>query len=314
MKTYLSLNNWKKLLQTFYKAFLSFNEDRCLKMSASLAYYSIFSIGPLLIIVIWLISFFYGKYYDDFSAKQNVFDRITATFGSQFTNQLQVILDNMLITSNSYIGIIIGLGTLIFASTKIFIDIQDSINIIWRIKPKPKKGWVKFILNRLISFSMVLGLGFLLIISLILNSVILVLINFFHEIIPGISNQMLNKLNIALTFVIITTTFTFIFKFLPDAKIKNKTVIFGAILTSLLFMLGRFGLSIYLQNNATASAFGAAGSIIILMLWVYYSAAILYYGAEFIKEYSNTFDNGIVPSNLAVLIKNTEIEIDGTEQ
>lgn len=314
MKTYLSLNNWKKLLQTFYKAFLSFNEDRCLKMSASLAYYSIFSIGPLLIIVIWLISFFYGKYYDDFSAKQNVFDRITATFGSQFTNQLQVILDNMLITSNSYIGIIIGLGTLIFASTKIFIDIQDSINIIWRIKPKPKKGWVKFILNRLISFSMVLGLGFLLIISLILNSVILVLINFFHEIIPGISNQMLNKLNIVLTFVIITTTFTFIFKFLPDAKIKNKTVIFGAILTSLLFMLGRFGLSIYLQNNATASAFGAAGSIIILMLWVYYSAAILYYGAEFIKEYSNTFDNGIVPSNLAVLIKNTEIEIDGTEQ
>lgn len=310
MKTYLSLDYWKKLLLTFYRAFLSFNEDKCLKLSASLAYYSIFSIGPLLIIIIWLLSFFYGKYYDDFSAKQNVLDRITETFGAQSTDQLQTILDNMLITANSNIGILIGLGTLIFASTKVFIDIQDSINIIWRIKPKPKKGWIKYILNRLISFSMVLGLGFLLIASLLINSIILVLVNFFNEIIPGISNQMLNNLNIALTFIIITTTFGFIFKFLPDAKVRTKTVIYGAVLTSLLFMLGRFGLSIYLQNNATASAFGAAGSIIILMLWVYYSAAILYYGAEFIKEYSNTFEDGIHPNNIAVLVKNTEIEIE----
>src|SRR5690625_213890 len=314
MKTYLSLDYWKKLLLTFYRAFLSFSEDKCLKLSASLAYYSIFSIGPLLIIIIWLLSFFYGKYYDDFSAKQNVLDRITETFGAQSTDQLQTILDNMLITANSNIGILIGLGTLIFASTKVFIDIQDSINIIWRIKPKPKKGWIKYILNRLISFSMVLGLGFLLIASLLINSIILVLVNFFNEIIPGISNQMLNNLKIALTFIIITSTFGFIFKFLPDAKVRIKTVIYGAVLTSLLFMLGRFGLSIYLQNNATASAFGAAGSIIILMLWVYYSAAILYYGAEFIKEYSNTFEDGIHPNNIAVLVKNTEIEIDGTEQ
>src|SRR5690625_1110460 len=153
MKTYLSLDYWKKLLLTFYRAFLSFSEDKCLKLSASLAYYSIFSIGPLLIIIIWLLSFFYGKYYDDFSAKQNVLDRLTETFGAQSTDQLQTILDNMLITANSNIGILIGLGTLIFASTKVFIDIQDSINIICRIKSKPKICWVKYILNRLISFS-----------------------------------------------------------------------------------------------------------------------------------------------------------------
>src|SRR5690554_667071 len=244
MKTYLSLDDWKKLLLTFYRAFLSFSEDKCLKLSASLAYYSIFSIGPLLIIIIWLLSFFYGKYYDDFSAKQNVLDRITETFGAQSTDQLQTILDNMLITANSNIGILIGLGTLIFASTKVFIDIQDSINIIWRIKPKPKKGWLKFILNRLISFSMVLGLGFLLIASLLINSIILILTNYINEIVPGITINMLDWINTILTFCVITVLFGFIFKVLPDAKVRNRDIIGGAIFTAILFMIGRYGISL----------------------------------------------------------------------
>lgn len=305
-----TLGYWKKIAKIAYKAGLSFGEDKCMKMSASLAYYTIFSIGPLLMILIWLLGFFYGEFFENSTAQQRVLMRLTENFGPQVASQIQLMMENMAVSASSNLGIIIGLGTLVFTSTTVFVEIQDSINTIWGVKPKPKKGWLKYILNRLISFSMILGLGFLLVTSLLLNSIIMITVNYINDIIPGISINMLANINLAVTFVIITVIFSFIFKVLPDAKVKNKDIVIGAISTSLLFMLGRYGISIYLQNNATASAFGAAGSIIILMLWVYYSAAILYYGAEFTKEYAKTFDDGIQPSPFAVLIKKTEIDLD----
>lgn len=309
MKYFFQLSYWKKIPKIAWAAVGQFSEDKCMKMSASLAYYTIFSIGPLLLILMWLIGFFYGEYLDNHDAKQKVLIELTELFGKQVALQIQSLIENMAISSNSKTGIIVGVATLIFTSTTVFVEIQDSINTIWGVKPKPKKSWLKFILNRLTSFSMILGLGFLLITSLLLNSIILILIQYVNEIIPGISNQMLNNINTLLTFIIIATIFSFIFKVLPDAKVKNKHIIVGAVLTTLLFMLGRYGISIYLQNNATASAFGTAGSLIILLLWIYYSAAILYYGAEFTKAYVQTFEEGIQPSQYAVLVKKTEIEL-----
>lgn len=307
IKEYFKFSNWKKLPGITWRAAMNFTDDHCFKMSAALAYYTIFSIGPLLMIVIWTLGFFYGEHLEDSSAKAEVMQEMSKMFGSQVSGQIQSALENLSLASDSKVGIIIGLGTLIFTSTTVFVEIQDSINIIWGIKPKPKKNWLKFILNRLTSLSMILGLGFLLIASLLINSIILVLMNYFNQIIPGISNQMLDNINSGLTFVIITLIFGFIFKFLPDAKVRKRDIIGGAMFTSILFMIGRYGISIYLQQNATASAFGAAGAIILLLLWVYYSAAILYYGAEFTKEHSKVFGGGIVPTSYAVKINLSEI-------
>src|SRR5690606_9087041 len=224
---------------------------------------------------------------------------------------MQNSLEKMMVQSDSNLGIIIGVATLVFTSTTIFVDIQDSINAIWGVKPKPKKSWLKLILDRLISLSMVLGLGFLLITSLLVNSFIMLFTNYIYEIIPGITVNMLNWINTGITFLVIATLFGFIFKVLPDAKVRNKDIIGGAIFTSLLFMLGRYGISFYLQHNAMASVFGAVVSVILLLLWIYYSAAILYFGAEFTKEHSKVFGNGIKPSTYAVLIAKTEIAVKG---
>lgn len=297
----------KKLGSVFYNAALNFIDDHCFKMSASLAYYSIFSVGPLLLIVSWLIGFLYGDN-ENSASGQKVMLEIENIFGNEISSLIQNLLENLSLSSKSNTGIIIGLITLIFTSTTIFVEIQGSINMIWGIKPKPKKNWLKFIFNRLTSFSMVLGLGFLLIASLLINSVIVVMMNYFNQIIPGISNQLLAWVNLGLTFVIIGFIFGFIFKFLPDAKVRTRDIAGGALFTTLLFMLGRYLISIYIQYNTTASAFGAAGTVIVLLLWVYFSAAILYYGAELTKEHSKIFGSGIRPMAYSVLTTTTEIE------
>lgn len=313
--TQMTLSNfsvayWKKLFSVTRQAFFQFFEDKCFKLSAALAYYTIFSIGPLLLILIWILGFLYGEHLENTTAKQEVLNELTKIFDRQFAIQIQAALENLAVSTNSKIGIIVGVSTLIFTSTTLFVEIQDSINMIWGVKPKPKKSWLKFLTDRATSFSMILGLGFLLIASLVINSVILILTNYFNEIITGVPNQLLKNLNNLLTFFIIVSIFGFIFKVLPDAKVQNRDIVGGALFTGLLFMLGRYGISIYLQYNATANAFGAAGSIIILLLWIYYSAAILYFGAEFTKEHAKMFNRGIHPADFAVLIEKNEIEID----
>jgi len=310
-----TLEYWKNIAKLIYRAAISFSDDKCMKLSASLAYYTTFSIGPLLLIVIWCIGFFYGEQIriEGSTAKAEVLEELTGIFGSEVALQIQTYIEKISLQEQSGIGIIIGVVTLIFTSTTIFVEIQDSINQIWGVKPKPKKGWVKYILDRLLSFSMVLGLGFLLIASLLINSVIQLLMNYINHILPGITINMLNWINIGITFLVISTLFGLIFKMLPDAKVSGKHIIGGAIFTALLFMLGRYGISLYLQYNATASAFGAAGSVIVLLVWIYFSAAILYFGAEFTKEHAKFYENGIQPSSFAVLVAHTEIAVKGGE-
>lgn len=182
--------------------------------------------------------------------------------------------------------------------------------MIWKVKAKPKKGWVKMIINRLISFSMILGLSFLLMASLLISSIIGVFTKHIESFLSDWNIELWSWVNTGITFVVIATLFGFIFAFLPDAKVRFKDILGGSIFTALLFMIGKYGISFYLSNNATATAYGAAGSIIILLAWVYYSAAILYFGAEFTKEYAIKYGRGITPSSYAVLVKQTEMEID----
>jgi membrane protein len=288
-----------------------FASDKAMKMSASLAYYSIFSIAPLLLIIIWLVGFLFGEYVQGQHAIQDeVFDEFAALFGREVAAQIHQTIQKISVANRSGIGIAVGIITLIIGSTTIFIEIQDSINTIWKVKAKPHKGWLKMLLNRAISFSMVVGLGFLLIVSLILNGIIGALSTQINKFFPDFSVFVMSWINVGITFIIITTLFGTIFSVLPDARMRFRDVLGGAIFTALLFMLGRFLISLYMQFAAPASAYGAAGSIIVLLLWVYYSSAILYFGAEFTKIYAEKYGNGIRPKSFAVKVIQKEIEKD----
>ncbi len=288
-----------------------FIEDNCMKMSASLAYYTVFSIGPLLIILVWALGFLYGNHLDGPNGAQNtVMTELTELFGPEISKLLESAVQQISFENKSSIGLIVGISTLIVTATTIFVDIQNSINTIWKIKVKPKKGWLKLIVNRLISFSMIVGLSFLLMASLLISSVIGIITRHLQNLLGDWNIQFWGWINSGITFVIIALLFGFIFAVLPDAKVRFRDILGGSIFTTILFMIGKYGISLYLSVNATATAYGAAGSIIILLAWVYYSAAILYYGAEFTKEYALRYGSGVKPASFAVLIKQTELEID----
>lgn len=304
------MNKLREIYDLLLMTVRSFGQDKGMKMSASLAYYAIFSVAPLLLIVIWLVGFLFGEYVEgDQGVQGQVFAELTALFGESTALQIQDILKQISVSDRSGIGIAIGIGTLIFGSTKIFIEIQDSINMIWKVRPKPRKGWLKMLINRAISFSMVLGLGFLLIASLLLSGIIVAMSNYILAYFPDLSVLMVQWINIGVTFLVTTALFGFIFSFLPDAKVRFKDVLGGALFTALLFMLGRYLIGLYMQFAAPASAYGAAGSIIVLLLWVYYSAAILYIGAEFTKSYAEKYGNGITPKSYSVRVVQQEIQL-----
>lgn len=297
--------------QLLLNAGKNFSSDQCMKMSASLAYYTVFSIGPLFFIVIWFLGFLYGNHLGGAdAAKDTVITELSEVVGPDIAQLLAETIQKISIENKSNIGLIIGTVTLIITSTTIFIDIQSSINNIWKIKVKPKKDWVKMIVNRLISFSMVIGLSFLLMASLLISSVIGVITKYLESIFyswsfQGFHVEFWSWVNGTITFFVITCLFGCIYAFLPDAKIRFKDIFGGAVFTALLFMIGKYGISFYLSANATATAYGAAGSLIILLAWVYYSASILYFGAQFTKEYAIKYGRGITPSPYAVLINDT---------
>lgn len=287
-----------------------FAADRAMKMSASLAYYAIFSIAPLLLIIIWLVGFLFGEFVEGQAGVQaEIFGEFASLFGTEVAAQIQQVIQQISVSNKSGIGIVVGIVTLIIGSTTIFIDIQHSINLIWKVRAKPQKGWVKMILNRVISFSMVLGLGFLLITSLLLNGIIVALSSYLLDYFPDLSFILVEWINIGITFLVTTILFGTIFSVLPDARIRFRDVMGGALFTAGLFMLGRYLISMYMQFAAPASAYGAAGSLIVLLLWVYYSAAILYFGAEFTKVYAEKYGNGISPTSYSVKIVQQEIQL-----
>ena len=302
---------FKEVFSLLGDTFSEFSKDSAMKMGASLAYYTIFSIAPLLLIVIWVVGFIYGEILaGGQDAQTEVFQEFTDLFGPDTAAQLQQIIRNISLSNKSGLGIAIGIGTLIIGSTTIFMEIQDSLNRIWGVRPKPKKGWLKMLLNRAISFSMVLGLGFLLIASLIANGIILALSSEFARYFPEISVYVVQWVNLGLTFLVITCLFGFIFRFLPDARMRVRDVVWGAVFTAALFMLGRYLIALYMLYSAPASAYGAAGAIIILLLWIYYSAAILYFGAEFTKVYARRYGRGVWPSSYAVKVRLIEEEVE----
>ncbi len=294
----------KKIPVIFKDSFLEFIDDKVLKLSAALAYYTIFALPSLLIVVIGLCGILYGKQ----AVEGEIFFQIKDFVGAEAAIEIQHVIQKMAINKDSFVATIFGITTLLIGATGIFGEIQDSINTIWGLKTKPEKGWIKLLLNRVISFSMILILGFILIVSLLLN---VLLHAFFNQLKKYFSEDLINSLYFLdqlIMFVIIAVLFAFIFKVLPDAKILWRDIWIGAFVTTVLFVIGKIVIGYYLSNMKQISAYGAAGSLILILLWVYYSAIILYFGAEFTQVFAKHHGRVIEPNKYAIWVERDMIE------
>lgn len=297
-------NTWSILKQ----AFNGFSNDRVLKMSGSLAYSTIFSIAPLIILVIFLADIFYGRD----AIEGTIYGQIREFVGNDAAAQIQNMIRNASLSGKSHSAVALGIITLVLGATSVFGEIQDSINIIWGLKPKPKRGWVKMLLNRLWSFSVIGSFGFILLVSLLVNTIIETLMNQLQRLFPQVTIVLVYIVNQVVILGITTLLFGVIFKVLPDARIKWRDVMAGAFATALLFMLGKFIITFYINHSSVSTAYGAAGSLVVILLWVYYSSAILFFGAEFTKAYAAKHGSRIYPNHYAVWVKLVEVEESDT--
>lgn len=279
-----------------------FIDDNVTKLSASLAYYTVFSIGPLILIVISVA----GVFFERNRISESLYQQIQQFMGEKTARQVLQIAENMRLQDQGSFYLIIGAVTLFIGATTVFADMQDSINSIWSIKAKPKQSWLNYITTRLLSFSLIIGLGFLLMVSLLINTFLSVLYDTLLSFLGETEAMLTSIINNVLTFSVITLLFAVIYKVLPDARVRWKDTVVGAAVTSILFMAGKFGIGYYLSSSGVSSQYGAAASIIIFLLWVYYSSFILYFGAEFTKVWALNRGNGITPSESAVFIRKSE--------
>lgn len=284
---------------------LEFIASNVLKYSASLAYYTVLSLAPLLIIILYFSGLLFGKE----ALRGELYGEMKDMVGSSAAIEIQSAIQNIHLSNDNVFATGIGVVILLIGATGIFGEMQDSLNKIWGLRTKTRKVWWKLLIDRLISFSLILSLGFVLIVSLMLNALVAAVSTKITGMLAGMGETVLTIIDSLISLFITTVLFGTIFKVLPDAKIKWKDVLFGALITSLLFMLGKYGIGFYLGKSKLANIYGAAGSVMIIMIWVYYSSAILYLGAVFTKVYATNFGGKIYPNDYSVWIKMEEIPV-----
>lgn len=281
--------------------FTEFSNDDCPRMAAALAYYTVFSLPPLLVLIILLAGSIWGQQ----AIQGQIETQIADLIGPQAADQVQTMIrsaSEKLAESGGLVATLLGLGALLFGATGAFAQLQGALNQAWEVEPDPEAGGLKnFVFKRLLSFGMILGVAFLLLVSLVVSAVISVVLAHAQELLPqGISGVLLWAVNTALTFGIITLLFAALFKILPDADIDWRDVWAGAAVTALLFTAGKFLLSFYLGRSDPGGAFGAAGSLAIILVWIYYSSMILLLGAEFTQVWVRHHGKEIRPAKGAV--------------
>ena len=273
-------------------------DDQAPALGAALAYYSVFSLAPLLIISIAIAGLVFGRE----AAQGQIFDQLRGLLGDASGKAMQDMVQNASAKpATSMVATLIGTVTLLFGASGVFGQLQASLNAIWGVEPKPGRGILGIFQDRILSFGFILAVGFLLLVSLILTAAIAFVGQWVGDIIPGIET-LIQTLNAVLSLAVITLLFAMIFKFLPDARIAWHDVWIGALITAALFTVGKFALGLYLGKSGVASSYGAAGSLIVLLIWVYYSAQILLFGAEFTQVYANRSGSHVAPSSNAVAV------------
>lgn len=282
---------WELLKQTFDE----WSEDKASRLAAALAYYTVFSIAPLLVIVIAIAGLVFGED----AARGEIVTQIQGLVGRSGAEVIETAIQNANQPATGTIASIISIVALLFGALGVFAQLQDALNTIWEVQPKPGRPVKGFIRRNILSFSMVLGIGFLLLVSLVISAVLAGISTYFSHLVPGFE-FLWQAINFLVSFAVTTFLFAMIFKFLPNVHIKWGDVWIGAIITSLLFSIGRFLLGWYLGNGSFGSAYGAAGSLVIILAWVYYAAQILFFGAEFTQVYARRYGSQIVPDEYAV--------------
>lgn len=272
------------------------SEDKVPRLGAALAYYTVFSIAPLLIIAISVAGLVFGSK----AASEQISTQLSGLMGDTAAKAVEEMVKGATNKESGIIGTIIGLATLLFGASGVFGQLQDSLNTIWGVAPKPGRGIMGTLKDRFLSFTMVLGVGFLLLVSLAVSATLSGIGTYIEAL--GMPKLVFQTINLLVSFGVITLLFAAIYKVLPDVEIQWRDVWVGAAATALLFTVGKFLIGLYLGQSSTASSYGAVGSLAVLLIWIYYSAQILFFGAEFTQVYANEYGSRVVPSKDAVAV------------
>jgi membrane protein len=255
-----------------------FAADYPVSYSAGIAFYTIFSLPAILLISIWIAA----SIYDDALVRQGLIDQISALFGKESAEAVRAVISVGNEARHTLWAKVIGIGTLVLSASTVFVSLQEALNHIWKANPGKKgRGIINFITHRLISFAMVVSLGFVLLVSLVIDTAIVLFIDFIKNYFSEVAAYIIAGVNFVISLAFVSVVMALIYKLLPDVKIKWKDVWTGAVVTALLFVTGKYLIGLYIGNSDVASAYGAAGSLVLLLVWVYYSSCILLLGAEF---------------------------------
>lgn len=299
----------RKRVITFFhfnkQVFVEYIADNVIKYSASLAYYTTLSLAPMLVILITVSGTLFGRE----AMRGEVYNQLNGLVGADAALQIQNTMQSIHLNRDTPFATLISLVILLIGATGIFGEMQDSLNKIWGLKTTSRRVWWQLIVNRLLSFSIIICLGFVMMVSLILNAVVAAVSGKLNTVISGAGDTLIPVVDHIVSTGISCLMFATIFKVLPDARIKWKDVFVGALITAILFTLGKLGIGYYLSKSNLATVFGAAGSVIIIMIWIYYSSAILYLGAVFTKVYATNFGGKIYPNDYAMWIKVEQVPV-----
>ena len=299
----------KKIWDFTERVFDQWIEDRCPKLGAALSFYMIFSLSPLLVVAVFVAGLIFG----DDAAQGEIVYQIEDMVGKEGAVIVETALKNSRYSADGLTAIIISSVTLLIGSTIVFVELQDSLNQIWKVKSKPGRNLFRiikdFILGRFQSFAMVVGIGFLLLVSLLLSAVLSALNKYLSDTFLSLPSYVFAITDIVIPLFVIFILFMVIYKVLPDVSIHWKDVWVGALVTSALFVLGKYLIGLYLGSSTVASTYGAAGSLVIFLLWIYYSAQILFLGAEFTKVYVERIGKGVKTSDKFMRYEESQLEV-----
>lgn len=287
-----------------------FTRDRVFTLAAALSYYTVFSIAPLLVIVLAVSSFFLGPE----AVQGELYKQLGGLMGEGTALQVQEIVEKAYKSGDSIWATIISIGVLLFTATAVVNQLKDALNMAWNIREDPKNGMLSMVKNRLLSLTFILGLGFIFLVSLGLNSVAAYFSSHVVESFESLSETVTVIIPLIISTLLTLVAFMLLFKYLPDAKIEWKYVFIGALFTTILFSIGKYVIGLYIGNSDVASTFGSAGALASLMLWVFYSSTILILGAEFTQVWIRRSDDHILPDDHAVRVERREIIDESTRQ
>lgn len=304
----------KGIFQLVKQAFKDFSDDECTTMAAALSYYTVFALPPLLLLIVMIV----GAVMDPQDVREALHGQLGSLLGQSGGDEIRTILEKAQETKTPDAGrpvaAVLGVVTLLLGATGVFGQLQGALNKVWEVKPDPAQGGIKnFLVKRIFSFGMVLAIAFLLLVSLALTAAISAVGDVVGRMVPGLGQVLLYVLNFTVSFGVITLLFAAMFKIVPDAEVAWKDVWVGAVVTGLLFMVGKFAIGFYLGRSNPGEVFGAAGSLAILLVWIYYASMIVFFGAEFTQTWAERRGGGVVPEEGAVRVVQEEHHVRGPE-